>query len=111
MYAFARLILGPLFGFATEHPIIEPAARQVHCHGQAMGRLHCALPGLVEASMPPDPELVDLIEWAFVDGQIDTKTAALAYAWLVANRFDFAQIATHSATQKRKGYIPKNITL
>ena len=29
--------------------------------------------------MPPDPELVDLIERAFLDGQIDSEVAELAY--------------------------------
>jgi hypothetical protein len=61
--------------------------------------------------MPPDPELVDLIEWAFLDGQIDGQTADLAYAWLMANRPEFAQNATHSATQRTKGYARKNVTL
>jgi len=37
---------------------------------------------LVEASRPPDPELVDLIEQAFIEGQIDSETAGLAYAYL-----------------------------
>ena len=48
-----------------------------------MSCLYCALPDLLEASMPPDPELVDLIEWAFLDGQIDGLEADLAYlfAW------------------------------
>ena len=30
--------------------------------------------------MPPDPELVGLIEEAFLDGQIDSQMAELAYA-------------------------------
>ena len=38
---------------------------------------------LLRASMPPDEELVDLIEWAFVEDQIDGVTADLAYAWLL----------------------------
>ena len=33
--------------------------------------------------MPPDPELVDLIEWAFLEGQIDGQKTDLAYAWLL----------------------------
>ena len=44
--------------------------------------LHCDLPSLLEASRPPDEELVDLIEWAFLDGQIDGLKADLAYLWL-----------------------------
>ena len=35
--------------------------------------------------MPPDDDLVDLIEWAFLDGQIDGLKADLAYLWLNAN--------------------------
>ena len=37
------------------------------------------LPRLLAESMPPDPELVDLIEQAFIDGQIDSQVADLAY--------------------------------
>jgi hypothetical protein len=39
--------------------------------------LHCE--SLLEASRPPDEELLDLIEWAFLEGQIDGVTADLAY--------------------------------
>ena len=35
--------------------------------------------------MPPDDDLVDLIEWAFLDGQIDGRTADLAYLLTVEN--------------------------
>jgi hypothetical protein len=42
----------------------------------------CELPNLLEESMPPDPELVDLIERAFIDGQIDSQVADLAYLLL-----------------------------
>ena len=38
---------------------------------------------LLRASMPPDEELVDLIEWAFLEGQIDGSRADLAYLWLM----------------------------
>ena len=99
MLTFARLRLGPLFGFSTERAIIEPTASQVRCHSRSMSCLYCALPDPLEASMPPDPEPVDLIEWAFLDGQIDGRTADLAYTWLVASRPEFARNATHSATQ------------
>ncbi len=37
---------------------------------------------LVEASRPPDPELVDLIEQAFLEGQIDSETVGLDYVYL-----------------------------
>ena len=41
---------------------------------------------LLETSRPPDSEMVDLIEQAFPQGQIDGKRADLAYSWLQANR-------------------------
>ena len=34
---------------------------------------------------PPDPELVDLIEWAFLEGQIESEVQQLASAWLTVN--------------------------
>jgi hypothetical protein len=37
---------------------------------------------LLEASTPPDEDLVDLIEGAFLEGQIDGQKADLAYLWL-----------------------------
>ena len=44
--------------------------------------LKCELPDLLEVSRPPDPELVDLIEQAFIEGQIDGQKADLAYTYL-----------------------------
>jgi hypothetical protein len=44
--------------------------------------LHCE--SLLEASMPPDEELVDLIEWAFLEGQIDGAESDLAYLLLAS---------------------------
>jgi hypothetical protein len=46
--------------------------------------LTCALPALLEASQPPDPEVVDLIEWAFLDGQIDGFALDLAHIFLIS---------------------------
>ena len=40
---------------------------------------------LIRASMPPDEEMADLIEQAFLEGQIDGETQALAFAWLERN--------------------------
>ena len=37
---------------------------------------------ILEQTRPPDPELVDLIEQAFLEGQIDGKKAELAFTWL-----------------------------
>jgi hypothetical protein len=39
---------------------------------------------LLKSSMPPDEELVDLSEQAFLEGQIDGLKADLAYLWLSA---------------------------
>ena len=44
--------------------------------------LECNLSDLLEASRPPDPDLVDLIEQAFLEGQIDSNSTELAYLWL-----------------------------
>ncbi len=43
--------------------------------------LHYDLSEILEQTRPPDPDLVDLIEQAFLEGQIDSKTAELAYLW------------------------------
>ena len=51
-------------------------------HAYRMLCLKCELPHLLEASRPPDPELVDLIEQAFLEGQIDSQKADLAYTYL-----------------------------
>lgn len=53
------------------------------CHALAMFCLHFDLPSLLEASMPPDTDLVDLIEQAFLEGQIDGLKADLAYLLLL----------------------------
>ncbi len=47
--------------------------------------IHCELPEILEQTRPPDPELVDLIEQAFIEGQIDGETQELAYQWLEVN--------------------------
>ena len=33
----------------------------------------------------PDEEFLDLIEWAFLDAQIDGETLSLAFAWVESN--------------------------
>ncbi len=48
-----------------------------------MSCLNCELPNLLHDSMPFDPELVDLIEQAFLEGQIDGQKADLAYLCLL----------------------------
>jgi len=44
--------------------------------------LQCDLTELLKQSRPPDPDLVDLIEQAFLEGQIDGLGADLAYVSL-----------------------------
>ncbi len=46
--------------------------------------LHCNLSQILEQTRPPDAEFVDLIEQAFLEGQIDGQKAELAYLWLEA---------------------------
>ena len=50
-----------------------------------MSCLHCDLSELLELARPPDPELVDLIEKAFLASQIDGQRADIAYLWLSVN--------------------------
>ena len=44
--------------------------------------MSCDLSEILERTRPPDPELVDLIEQAFLVGQIDGLRADMAYIWL-----------------------------
>ena len=48
-----------------------------------MSCLHCELSEILEQTRPPDLELVDLIEQAFFEGQIDGQKSDLAYLWLM----------------------------
>jgi hypothetical protein len=41
--------------------------------------VHCELSALLEEIRPPDPDFVALIEWAFLEEQIDGLRADLAY--------------------------------
>ena len=67
----------------TNCPISNDAFRSQSGHAGYMPCLQCELPNLLLESMPPDPELVDLIEKAFLDGQIDSQVAELAYLCLL----------------------------
>ncbi len=49
-----------------------------------MSCIHCDLSEILEQTMPPDPELVDLIEQPFLEGQIDSQKVELAYLWIRA---------------------------
>jgi len=48
-----------------------------------MSCLHCDLSEILEQTRPLDPELVDLIEQAFIEGQIDSQKAEQAYLSLM----------------------------
>ena len=61
------------------------AARVWTGHAHGMSCLHCDLSELLEQTRPPDPDLVDLIEQAFIDGQIDSQVADLAYLLLMGD--------------------------
>ena len=54
-------------------------------HAHRMLCLKCELLDVLEASRPPDPDLADLIEWAFLNEKIDGETQELAYTWLEVN--------------------------
>ena len=59
----------------------------------------CELPEILEATRPPDPELVGLIEQAFLEGQIDSQKADLAYLSLLpvlTTKAGFARILEFS---------------
>ncbi len=51
--------------------------------------MSCDLCELLEQTRPPDEGLVELIEQAILDGQIDGLKVDLAYSWLQANREAF----------------------
>ena len=42
-----------------------------------------SLSEFLEQTRPPDPELADLIEETFLEGQIDSQKVDLAYSWLM----------------------------
>jgi hypothetical protein len=64
-----------------------------------MTSTHHDLTEILEQTRPPDPELVDLIEQAFLEGQIDVQKADLAYLWLLGLKGEkvgtFVGINTH----------------
>ncbi len=72
--------------FSRKRPVSVYAFNPQYGHACRMLCLQCDLSDLLEASRPPDPELVDLIEQAFLEGQIDSKTARLTYLWLLGHR-------------------------
>ena len=73
----------PPVDFSTNRPEIEPPIRPVSGHARMMSCLECDLPELQEETRPPDPEFVDLIDQAFLEGQIESQRADLAYLCLL----------------------------
>ena len=55
-------------------------------HTGQMSCLERDLTEILEESRLPDPELVNLIEWALLEGQIDGLTAELAHIFLIWHR-------------------------
>ena len=69
------------------------AARVCTDHAHGMPCLHCDLSELLEQTMPPDPDLVGLIEQAFFEGQIDSQRANLAYLFLMSAKQSIQMIS------------------
>ncbi len=74
----------PLDGthFSKNRPISNTVSNPQSGHGYRMSCLQCDLSEILEQTRPLDPELVELIEQAFIQGQIDSQEAELAYTYL-----------------------------
>ena len=71
--------MGPHFG--------RKSLDSIEASNPRFGHALCMdLSELLERTRPPDSELVDLIEQAYLDGQIDGQKVDLAYSWPQANR-------------------------
>ncbi len=62
-----------------------------------MLRFDCELPKRREQTRQPDPHWVNLIEQAFLDGQIDSDNASLAYLFLAYQEQLFQVIAAEKS--------------
>ena len=82
--------------------VSEDAAKAPGSHAHQMPCLHCELPDLLERARPPDEEMFDLIEQAFLEAQIDGLKADPAYIWLLANKYDFGPNRYPGCYPKRK---------
>ncbi len=54
--------------FSKNRPFSDHASNPQSGHACRMSCIHCDLSELLEDTRPPDPELVDLIEQAFIQG-------------------------------------------
>ena len=72
-----------------EPPSLNRASNPQSSHAHWMSFDLSDLPELIRT---PDPELVDLIERAFLEGQIDGSEADLSYLWLITSQESCANI-------------------
>ena len=55
---------------SRKRPISDKACDPQYGHARRMSCIHCDLSEILEQTRPPDPELVDLIEQAFLEGRL-----------------------------------------
>ena len=87
---FAPPPLAPWTQFSENRRVSRKASKPQSDHAH---RMSCDLSELLERTRPPDAELVDLIEQAFLEGQINGQKADLAYLWLLAKKKDLCGVA------------------
>ena len=85
--------MGPI----SVRPVSNKVSNPQSGHPYRMSCLQCDLSEILEQTRPPDPELVDLIEQAFLEGQIYSKRAGLAYLWLQGSNEDHIDIEYFSS--------------
>ncbi len=73
--------------FGKNRPISDQACNPQSGHALGMS---CDLSELLEHTWPPDPDLADLIEQAFLEGQIDGQKADLTYILATNEKQGFA---------------------
>ncbi len=87
---FAPPALAPLTHFSKIRLVSGPASNPLSDHAH---RMSCDLSEILERTRRPDAELVDLIEKAFLEGQINGQKADLACSWLLAKNTDLCGVA------------------
>ena len=88
--------------FYTNYPNSVSEIHQPAIHADCVS---CKLPSRLLESRPPDPEMVDLIRWAFIEGQIDRQEAELALWGFRQNKLILDGNATPTATQRGYGFL------
>ena len=91
MTIFSRMVFAPTPPLDGTHLlpfclVCDHASNQWLDHA---ARMSCDLSELLEQTRPPDSELVDLIEKAYLEGQIDGKKADLGYLWFRGHKHHF----------------------